>query len=124
MSLDTSAPLNEGTPGDASGGMDADSEELCLSANPRSGDSDVKIVMHQGSMFGAANVMALKFKLAPAPQSSSASARDMSPTRHGAGPGVWPRLAQRRLHHGDTLLWGRRIQFKFGMLDLTTLRLD
>jgi hypothetical protein len=36
----------------------------------------------------------------------------------------WPRLAQRRLRHGDTLLWGRRIQFKFGMLDLTTLRLD
>ena len=29
---------------------------------------------------------------------------------------VWPRLAQRRLHPGDTLLWGRRIQFKFGML--------
>ncbi len=80
--MDTSAPLNEGT-GDASGGMDA--EELCLSANPRSGDSDVKIVMHQRSMFGAANVMALKFKLAPAPQSSSASARDMSPTRH-----AWP----------------------------------
>ena len=37
---------------------------------------------------------------------------------------LWPRLAQRRLRHGDTLLWGRRIQFKFGMLDLTTLRLD
>ncbi len=37
---------------------------------------------------------------------------------------LWPRLAQRRLRHGDTLVWGRRIQFKFGMLDLATLRLD
>ena len=30
---------------------------------------------------------------------------------------LWPRPAQRRLHRGDTLLWGRRIQFKFGMLN-------
>ena len=34
---------------------------------------------------------------------------------------VWPRLAQRRLHPGDSLLWGRRIQIRFGMLKLNYL---
>ena len=41
----------------------------------------------------------------------------------GVSP-LWPRLAQRRLRHGDTLLWEEEFKFKFGMLDLTTLRLD
>jgi hypothetical protein len=34
---------------------------------------------------------------------------------------VWPRLAQRRLHRGDTLLWGRRIQIQIRHAQLNFL---